>query len=86
VAVVPGALRRRRPGSVRIDLDKVATVTLTLRRAGAVVLRRTARLERGRRSFAVTPRAAQPLDATVRAVDLAGNATEVSARVGVRRR
>lgn len=84
VALVPGTLRRRRAGAIRIRLDKVSTVTLTVRREGEVVLRRTARLERGRRSFPVTPRSAKPLAVEVRAVDLAGNVGTTSGEVRVR--
>jgi hypothetical protein len=80
----PSALRAKSSGTVRFTLSKVSAVTITAARRGSVVLRRTARLGRGRHKFDVRPTKAGPLLVGVRAVDLAGNAGAAEATVHVK--
>ena len=68
---------------LRFRVDKPSRVTLTLRRRGAVALQVSASLAGGAHWFAVTPRRGGPLDVGLRAVDLAGNASEASAELDV---
>jgi hypothetical protein len=78
VVQIEAPARRWRAGrgeELAITLSKISTVTLTLRRRNGIVLVRTARLGRGRRTFPVRPSRSGPLAADVRAVDLAGNAS-----------
>jgi hypothetical protein len=78
-------LRQKRRGAVRFTLDKVAFVTVTVLRRGAVVFTKTARLGRGEHATGLRPAKAGPLDVRLRAVDLAGNAATAASRLAVRR-
>jgi hypothetical protein len=78
-------LRAKDPAALRFTLSKVSTVTLTLVRAGQVVLARTVRFEHGTRSFAVRLRHSGPLQVRLRAVDPAGNAAQIEGQVEVLR-
>ena len=80
----PATLRAKGSGTVRFTLSKVSTVTMTAVRRGSVVLRRTARLGRGRHELALRPAHAGPLTVGVRAVDLAGNAGATQATIHVK--
>lgn len=80
----PPALRAKSSGTVRFTLSKVATVTITAVRRGSVVLRRGARLGRGRHEVGLRPTQAGPLLVAVRAVDLAGNAGAAQATIHVK--
>ena len=77
-------LRAKDTGAVRFTLDKVAVVTVTVLRDGAVILSRTARLGRGDHDTALKPAKAGPLEVRVRAVDLAGNAATATGALSVR--
>ena len=73
-ATLPRA-RKGKTAAVAFTLTKVSSVTLTVRRAGAVVYGRTLRMGAGRRSFTLPPMLkAGPLALELRASDLAGNA------------
>jgi hypothetical protein len=76
-------LRERRAGALRFTLDKPATVTVTVRRAGKVVLLRSLRLDSGRRALEVRPAKRAPLAVTLAATDLAGNRAATSGTVRV---
>jgi hypothetical protein len=79
----PPTLHAKASGAVRFTLSKVSTVTITAVRGGSVVLRRTARLGRGRHRVGVRPGQAGPLLIGIRAVDLAGNAGAAQATMHV---
>jgi hypothetical protein len=79
----PPTLRAKAAGTVRFTLSKVSTVTITAVRRGSVILRRTARLGRGRHDVGLRPTKAGPLLVGVRAVDLAGNAGAAQATIHV---
>jgi hypothetical protein len=85
VELLPSTLRQNRTGSLKLTLSKVSTVSVTVRRAGAVVLARTIRLGRGRHALPIRPKKAQPLDVQLRAVDLAGNAASTDGQLDVER-
>lgn len=80
----PSSLRAKAAGAVPFTLSKVSTVTITAVRRGSVVLRRTARLGRGRHKVDLRPTKAGPLLVRARAVDLAGNAGATEATVHVK--
>jgi hypothetical protein len=77
-------LRAKATGAIRFTLDKVAVVTVTVLRDGAVVLSRTARIGRGSHETALKPAKAGPLEVRLRAVDLAGNAAAAAGSLSVR--
>ena len=81
---VPTTLRARRTGSIKLELSKISTVSLTVLRHDKVVLARTVVLSRGRHAFPIRPRKATPLDIRLRAVDLAGNASTADGQLDVR--
>jgi hypothetical protein len=84
IAVRSGRAVKGRPTAVRFATSKVATVTVTLTRGGRIAGRRTLRLYRGPHAITIVPSSRGPLDVTMRAVDLAGNAAEGRARISVR--
>jgi D-glucuronyl C5-epimerase C-terminus len=83
---VPTTLRAKRNGWIKLKVDKVSTVSVTVLRDGKVVLARTLRLGRGRHAIPIRPRKAAPLEIRLRAVDLAGNAATADGQLDVRRR
>jgi hypothetical protein len=83
IELLPGTLRVKRSGALKLTVSKVSTVTVTVLRRGDVVLARTLRLSGGRHTVAIRPLKAVPLDVRLRAVDLAGNAATVDGQVDV---
>jgi hypothetical protein len=73
-----------RRSSVAFTISKVSSVTVTMRRRGAVVYRSVLRLGRGRHAVTIVPRERAPLAVAVRAVDLAGNAAEATRTLTVK--
>jgi hypothetical protein len=80
-----GPLRARRAGPVRLQLSKVACVTLTVRRDGAPVATIVRVFPRGRWSFAWSPPRAGRYTIDLDAKDLAGHHTRLARQVTVRR-
>lgn len=72
VAVVPHPLRATRRGGIGLELSKISSVALTVRRAGAPIFRRTLRLAHGTHTIAFQPAKRGPLTVDVRAVGLDG--------------
>jgi hypothetical protein len=77
-------LRAKQTGEVHFTLSKVATVSVTVTRAGRVVLTKTARLGYGDHTLTLKPKAAGPEVLRLRAVDLAGNAGTAAGTFSVR--
>ncbi|HEY6761468.1 MAG TPA: D-glucuronyl C5-epimerase family protein [Baekduia sp.] len=77
-------LRARRAAHVAFTLSKISTVTITARRAGRLVLDRSARLAYGHHLISVKPSQAGPLVVRVAATDLAGNANATQVTLHVR--
>ncbi|PTL56541.1 D-glucuronyl C5-epimerase family protein [Paraconexibacter algicola] len=82
-AARPARPRARRGVTVPYVLSKISTVTTRVTRAGRPVAGRTVRLGRGTQALRFTPKAPGSYAISVRAVDLAGNATIVSGAVKV---
>jgi D-glucuronyl C5-epimerase C-terminus len=84
VALLSRSLHAASRAGVQISLSKISTVTMTVRRAGSVVWRNSATLERGRpRLLWVTPRATGSYTVTIVATDLAGNFASTTGTVAV---
>lgn len=84
-ATRPARPRVKRGVTVPYSLSKISTVTTRVTRGGEVVAGRTVRLGRGVRALRFTPRAPGSYAISIRAVDLAGNATSVTGAVRVAR-
>jgi hypothetical protein len=76
--------RAGQAGLLRLTLSKVSTVSVTVSRAGRVVLARTVRLGHGKRSLPFKPAKGGPHVVRLRAVDLAGNAGTAAGTIAVR--
>jgi D-glucuronyl C5-epimerase C-terminus len=74
----------RVPARIRFTLSKISTVTTTLVRAGRTVYFRRLQMARGPHSLLYAPRVQGPLTLRVHAVDLAGNAADVTRELDVR--
>lgn len=82
-AARPSRARAGTPVAVPYTLSKISTVTTRVTRAGRLVAGRTVRLGRGLHAVRFTPKTGGSHAISVRAVDLAGNATAVSGAVKV---
>ena len=82
--VEPQTLRQKGSGAIRFTLSKVSTVSVTIVRAGKVVLARSARLGYGDHKVGFRPKDAGPHQVRLRAVDLAGNVGTAAAELAVR--
>ncbi len=81
----PARPRTGRPVVVPYSLSKISTVTTRVTRRGAMVAGRTVRLGRGTQGVRFTPKAPGSYSISIRAIDLAGNATVTTATVRVTR-
>lgn len=85
-SATPRTPRARRRVTVPYTLSKISTVTTSVTFRGRRIAGRTVRLDGGRWSLRFTPRKAGTYAVSVRAVDLAGNASRVQGAVRVRPR
>lgn len=81
----PARPRAERPVAVPYTLSKISTVTTRVTRRGTPVAGRTVRLGRGTQTLRFTPRTPGSYAISIRAVDLAGNATSATTTVRVTR-
>jgi len=84
-AARPARARAKRGVTVPYTLSKISTVTTRVTRGGVVVAGRTVRLGRGVQALRFTPREPGSYAISIRAVDLAGNATGATGAVKVGR-
>lgn len=85
VSVLARTLRAKKRGAIRVELSKVSSVSLTVRRGGKPIFTKSLRLGHGRHDIPFQPAKAGDLDVEVRAVDLAGNVGTAVGTVGVRK-
>jgi hypothetical protein len=86
VALLTKKLRGGRRAGVQLSLSKISKVSLIVRRAGRVVWRNSATVERGKpRLLWVTPAKGGSFDVTLTASDLAGNFATAAGTIVVTR-
>lgn len=83
ISLLPGRLRSKATRRLRLRLDKVSTVTITILRGDRTISQRSARFGRGTHTFEFRPDHPGTLLVRLRAVDLAGNPAEVEGEVPV---
>ncbi len=84
IALLTHRLRGGARGGVQLSLSKIATVSLSVTRAGHLIWSNNALVERGKpRLLWITPAKAGTYQVTLRAVDLAGNSSTASGTIAV---
>ncbi len=87
VALLTRSLRGGTRAGVQVSLSKVSTVAITVRRAGSVVWRNSATVERGTPKLLwLTPAGGGTFAVTVSATDLAGNLASTNGTIVVKPR